>query len=341
MAIAVAAIRLCRSLLACASSSTLPFSSRLTVESSSLIDCSSSRPVSSSSVAERSSSFIACSSSLLAFSSSVEPSYCSHGVAQVRLQPLDLALELARGVGPLRGSGRRPPRLVRPARVRTRRETHRVQFPRPAPRAHRPTRAGLPARPAPGRRSQASGSARRGNSAARSSMRSIGCTARSRFVVGSPPANCRKRPAFSERCRISCSALTSTDGGARRSISLPCISPQDTARCCGQSRSVALASDRLDRAALGLRLALSSLFEHSRPVRWRRPAPAIRAVTPAAGRRAVASCRAAVNSRSAVVDRLGRRRATAGLRAVARSARCRSSSAARRGSGRSADCGTR
>ena len=65
------------SLLAWPSSSTLPLSSWLTVVSSSLIDCSSSRLVSSSSVAERSSSFIACSSSLLALSSSVEASYCS------------------------------------------------------------------------------------------------------------------------------------------------------------------------------------------------------------------------------------------------------------------------
>ena len=77
MAIAVAAIRFCRSVLAWLSSSTLPFSSWLTVVSSSLIDCSSSRLVSSSSVAERSSSFIACSSSLLAFSSCAATLPCS------------------------------------------------------------------------------------------------------------------------------------------------------------------------------------------------------------------------------------------------------------------------
>ena len=100
-------IRFWKSLLACACSSILTFSSWLTVRSSSLTDCSSSLLVSSSSAAERSSSLIACSSSLDAFNSSACVSCCSIVARSCVLHAGEFVLQLARRIAGLSGDAGR------------------------------------------------------------------------------------------------------------------------------------------------------------------------------------------------------------------------------------------
>ena len=203
-------IRFWMSLVDCACSSILTFSSWLTVRSSSLTDCSSSLLVSSSSVAERSSSLIACSSSFDAFSSSAWVSYCSMVAAQLRLAAVPASSSSCRAGS--RGRDRDRRRRVGRRSGSGFLEQHEEEAARRVVLAqHRPDRqvrprdaavVGVAASGLRPRRWCAAAAA--WYSAVRSSSRSSGRTAFSRLCDGSPPANCRYRPARAERCTMSC-----------------------------------------------------------------------------------------------------------------------------------------
>ena len=227
MAICVEFIRLCRSEFARASSSTRFLNSALTVVSSSLTDCSSSRLVSNSSPALRSSSFMACNSSLLALSSSEEASYCSTVSRRWELERVNSrssCCTTATGSSvPYWAGASVAPGM--PGSCSSKTTSKHPGARSPAGEIDTSTARSPPASFTKWWKISTGSPVSAARSiAARNSTRSAGWINRRRLRVGSPSGNWRKRLAFSERCMMSCSALTTMEGGPKRPRSRKCSS---------------------------------------------------------------------------------------------------------------------
>ena len=332
VAIAVAAIRLCRSLLACASSIDLAL--QLVVDGRQLlVDRLQFLAAGLQFLGRRAQLLVHRLQLFVAGLQLLGRAFVLlHGVAQLRLQPLELALELrAADVGRSRRRFRpASPRSARPARTRRRRRnTSGAMSPAGATRTSTDARSAvqfdrhrrddslrvLRLRGAVQRRPQLDAQHRMHGA------QQIRWSARRR-------QSCRKRPALPERCRISCSPLTSDRRRRQcRSSSLQCSSPHEIvrrrlpaarrARQLGRSvsrpRRPSLRAGLLARAASTRASALAP-GRHRQPGRVRRPLR----------RRSGASCRAASNSRASSSTASEAPRNSRPSRTQRESGRCRS-----------------